>query len=584
MKASELKKKYIEFFIEKGHRALSSSSLIPENDPTVLFTTAGMHPLVPYLMGQHHPLGRRIVDVQKCLRTDDIDDVGDNFHNTFFEMLGNWSFGDYFKEESIAWSYEFLTSRKWLGLNPEKLSVTVFEGDSYVRRDNESAGIWISLGIPEERVFFLPKKDNWWGPAGETGPCGPDTEIFYDTGSQKCSTDCKPGCSCGKYVEIWNNVFMEYNKTSNGFEILKQRNVDTGMGLERTSAVLQGKNNIYETELFSPILNEIIRCSSVRIEKSERIIADHIRAAVFILGDHKSVVPSNIGHGYVLRRLLRRAIRHSKQIGANSELLKSLAKIIIENYGKEHEELTMNTNFILSEIEKEEEKFEKTLETGIAYFEKIKPEYEKISGKDAFLLFQSYGFPIEMTSELAKEKGFYVDMKGFHEEFKKHQELSRTVSAGSFKSGLANSSEVTMKLHTATHLLNQALREVLKNNDIHQKGSNITSERTRFDFNFDRKITEEEIMLVEDWVNSRILERLDVKREDMTVEEAKRSGAQGVFDSKYGDKVSVYTIGNFSKEICAGPHVSNTSEIGKFKIIKEESVAAGVRRIKAIIE
>jgi alanyl-tRNA synthetase len=584
MEASELKKKYIEFFISKGHQAVSSVSLIPENDPTVLFTTAGMHPLVPYLLGQPHPMGKRIVNVQKCLRTDDIDDVGDNFHNTFFEMLGNWSLGDYFKEESISWSHEFLTSKQWLNIMPEKLFVTVFAGDSDAPRDNESAGIWISLGIAEDHIFFLEKKDNWWGPAGETGPCGPDTEIFYDTNKQKCSDECKPGCSCGKYVEIWNNVFMEYNKTKSGFEPLRQRNVDTGMGVERTAAVLQGKDNVYDTELFFPIISEIRKSTKHFSKVSERIIADHMRAAVFVLGDNKAVSPSNIGHGYVVRRLIRRAIRHAKQLDAEQGLLKKLAEIVIENYSDEHGELGKNRDFILSELEKEEERFSKTLETGIAYFEKLSLKGDEISGKEAFLLFQSYGFPIEMTKELAKEKGISLDIQGFDLEFKNHQELSRTASAGVFKSGLADISEQTKKLHTASHLLAAALRNVLGAEEVHQKGSNITPERLRFDFNFDRKLTKEELKKTENMVNQKINEALPVVMQEMSPEQAKKDGAQGVFDSKYGNNIYVYSIGNFSKEICAGPHVSNTKEIGKFKILKEESVAAGVRRIKAIVE
>lgn len=583
MEASELKRKYVEFFHSRGHKEISSASLIPENDPTVLFTTAGMHPLVPYLMGQKHPLGSRIVDVQKCLRTDDIDDVGDNFHNTFFEMLGNWSFGDYFKKESIEWSYEFLTGKKWLNIDPEKLYVTVFSGDDDAPRDEESARIWKESGIPESRIFYLPKKDNWWGPAGETGPCGPDTEIFYDTGTEKCSPDCKPGCGCGKYVEIWNNVFMEYKKTKSGFERLEQRNVDTGMGVERTAAVLQGKNSVYETELFLPVIREIRAASKKWNHVSERIIADHMRAAVFILGDHKGITPSNIGHGYILRRLIRRAIRHSRQLGISEGFVSRIAGIIIEEYGKENPELSKNREFIIGEVATEEERFRKTIETGLSYFSKIEAPGNIISGKDAFLLFQSYGFPIEMTVELAKENGLSVDMEGFKKEYSNHQELSRKSTEGIFKSGLQDHGEKTVRYHTATHLLHQALMEVL-GKEAKQRGSNITPERLRFDFSFPRKLSYEEIRKVEETVNEKIKHGADVVCEEMTPEEAKKRGAIGLFDQKYGEKVSVYSVGDFSKEICTGPHVKNIRELGRFRIIKEEAVAAGVRRIKAVLE
>lgn len=583
MKASELKRKYVEFFQSKGHRAITSASLIPENDPTVLFTTAGMHPLVPYLMGQKHPLGKRIVDVQKCLRTDDIEDVGDNFHNTFFEMLGNWSLGDYFKNESISWSYEFLTSRHWLGINPEKLSVTVFAGDDDAPRDEESARIWKEVGIPETRIYYLPKKDNWWGPAGETGPCGPDTEIFFDTGSEKCSESCRPGCACGKYVEIWNNVFMEYKKTKNGFEKLEQRNVDTGMGVERTAAVLQGKTNVYDTELFLPIIREIRASSKKWNHVSERILADHMRASVFILGDHKGITPSNIGHGYILRRLIRRAIRHSRQLGISEGFVSKIAVIIIEEYEKENSELSQNRDFILNEICKEEERFRKTIELGLSYFSKIEAPGNVISGKDAFLLFQSYGFPVEMTVELARENGLSVDTEGFEKEYSSHQELSRKSSEGVFKSGLQDHSEMSVKYHTATHLLHCAIREVL-GEDAKQRGSNITPERLRFDFSFPRKLSEEEISKIEDSVNRKIRQGAEVSYEEMTPEQAKKSGAVGLFDQKYGEKVTVYSMGEFSKEICTGPHVKNTMELGRFRIVKEEAVASGVRRIRAVLE
>jgi alanyl-tRNA synthetase len=582
MQAKELKKKYIKFFETRDHRAISSASIIPENDPTVLFTTAGMHPLVPFLLGQKHPQGSRLVDVQKCMRTDDIDDVGDNFHNTFFEMLGNWSLGDYFKKESIAWSYEFLTGKQCLNLDKDKLSVTVFAGDDDAPRDGESAKLWMEMGIPKERIYFLPKKDNWWGPAGETGPCGPDTEIFFDTGKEKCSKDCKPGCGCGKYVEIWNNVFMEYNKTKNGYEPLNQRNVDTGMGVERTTAVLQGKDNIYETELFLPLIKEIRNASGRENMVSERVIADHMRAAVFILGDHKGISPSNLGHGYVLRRLIRRAIRHARQLGLETGFITGLAELVIGMYKEETPYLEENRDFIISELQKEEEKFRKTIELGLSYFSKLSA-CKVISGKDAFLLFQSYGFPIEMTRELAKENNLSVNEKGFEEEFAKHQELSRKGSEAIFKSGLQDHSDISVKYHTATHLLHQSLRTVL-GESVKQRGSNITPERLRFDFSFDRKMSQEELKAVEELVNQKITESLVVECRKMSPDEAKKSGAMGLFDHKYGEMVTVYNIHGFSKEICTGPHVKNTLELGKFRIVKEEAVAAGVRRIKAVLE
>jgi alanyl-tRNA synthetase len=587
MLAKELKSKYLEFFKEKGHKVIENAPLIPENDPTVLFTTAGMHPLIPFLLGHPHPLGKRLVNVQKCLRTDDIDKIGDDFHLTFFEMLGNWSLGDYWKEEAIKWSWEFLTDKKWLGLDKERLYVSVFAGDEDAPRDEESARIWESLGLPKEKIFFLPKKDNWWGPAGNTGPCGPDTEMFWDTGKEPCSKECKPGCPCGKYFEIWNDVFMEYNKTAEGkYEPLKQRNVDTGMGVERTTAVLQGKKSVYEIETMKPIVEKIKEISKIinpdeNQEKSIRIITDHIRASVFILAE--GIEPSNKDHGYVLRRLIRRSIRHGKLIGIDKDFLEEIAKVVIEIYKEDYPELEKNKEFILTQIKKEETKFRNTLSQGIKKFFEIVKKEKYISGKNAFLLFQSFGFPIEMTKELAKENNIEVDEKGFEEEFKKHQEISRVGAEKKFKGGLADTSEKTTRLHTATHLLNEAIRRVLGRRDIVQKGSNITPERLRFDFNFDRKLTDEEIKKIEDLVNEKIKEGLPVKREFMTIEEAKRRGAQAVFEHKYDEIVSVYSIGDFSIEVCGGPHVNNTREVGRFKIIKEESVAAGIRRIKAIV-
>ncbi len=615
MQAKELKKKYMEFFKEKKHSIIPSASLIPEHDPTVLFTTAGMHPLVPYLMGQPHPQGKRLANVQKCIRTGDIDEVGDPSHLTFFEMLGNWSLGDYFKEEAIKWSLEFLT--KVLGFNPDTLSITVFKGDKDAPKDKESADVWKSLGIPEERIYYLSKKDNWWGPAGKTGPCGPCTEMFIDTGIKKCSKDCKPGCFCGKYFEVWNDVFMEYNKVAEGkYERLKQKNVDTGMGVERTAAMLQGKKTVYEIETFTPIIEKIkelanIQTTNEKQELSIRIITDHIKASTFILGDDLGIAPSNLDQGYILRRFIRRSIRHGKLLGIEKEFLTELAEIVINLHKEDYKELEKNKEFILDEIKKEGDKFRKTLEKGLREFERmakaiIEPakqmqksiekatepirrmqksiEKAILPAKKAFLLFQSFGFPIEVIRELAQERKIKVDVKGFQEEFKKHQALSRVGAEKRFKGGLGDHSVETTKLHTATHLLNQALREVLGKKDIFQKGSNITPERLRFDFNFDRKVEKEELKKVEDWVNERIKEQLEVKREELTIEEAKKKGAQGVFEHKYGEKVFVYSIGNKSIEICGGPHVENTKELGKFKIKKEQSIAAGVRRIKAILE
>ncbi|MBW2991745.1 alanine--tRNA ligase [Candidatus Woesearchaeota archaeon] len=586
MKGSELKKKYLDFFKEKKHAVIDSASLIPEHDPTVLFTTAGMHPLIPFLIGQPHPLGKRLANVQKCIRTGDIDLVGDSCHLTFFEMLGNWSLGDYFKKEAIGWSYEFLT--KVLGFDASKLSITVFAGDKDAPKDEESAKVWMELGIPSERIYYLPKSDNWWGPAGATGPCGPCTEMFIDTGKKKCSPECRPGCGCGKYFEIWNDVFMEYNKLAEGkFEKLKQRNVDTGMGVERTIAMLQGKETVYETELFVPIINEIKRLAKVdnfthEQQRSVWIIADHMKAANFILGDERGIVPSNVDQGYILRRFIRRSIRHGKLLGISGDLCRPIAKKVISMY-KDYPELEKNKKFIMDELLKEEERFRDTLEKGLREFEKIAAEGD-INGKDAFLLFQSFGFPFEIVRELASEKGIKVDEKGFNEEFKKHQELSRVGAEQRFKGGLSEASEQTAKLHTATHLLGEALRKVLKDDDIKQKGSNITAERLRYDFNFDRKLTDEEKKKIEKEVNRVIELGLEVTREEMDLDDALKSGAQAEFGAKYPPKVWVYSVGDYSKEICMGPHVSNTKELGKFKIKKEESTAAGVRRIKAVLE
>jgi len=581
----ELIKKYIEFFKKQNHKEIPSSSLIPENDPTVLFTTAGMHPLVPFLLGQKHPLGKRLVNVQKCIRTVDIEEVGDNVHHTFFEMMGNWSLGDYWKKDAIKMTLEFVT--KELKIPKEKLAVSCFSGDRNAGKDKESTEIWISLGIPKERIAFLGKEDNWWGPAGEYGPCGPDTEIFYYTG-KKVSKEFDPKDK--KWVEIGNNVLMEYNKTKKGYEKATQKNVDFGGGVERTLAILNGLDDNYQTSIFLPIIKEIEKISgknygqNKETTKAMRIISDHIKAATFILADPKTIKPSNTEQGYVLRRLIRRAVRYGRNLGIKGNFTGKIAEKVIPIY-PEYEELKNNKKFIIQELSKEESRFNETLEKGLKKFEEIiKVGKKEISGKDAFLLFQSYGFPVEMTQELVKEKGMKININEYNKEFQKHQELSRTATQGKFKSGLADNSEKTTKLHTATHMLNEALRIVLKDENIRQKGSNINPERLRFDFNFPRKLTEEELKKVEDLINKKISEGLKVTREEMSLKEAIDSGAHGEFGVKYPEIVSVYTIDKFSKEICTGPHVSNTKEIGHFKIIKEESVAAGIRRIKAVVE
>ncbi len=625
MNSKELREKYINFFVSKGHKRIPSASLVPENDPTVLFTTAGMHPLVPYLLGEKHPEGSRLVSVQKCVRTGDIDDVGDSTHNTFFEMLGNWSLGDYFKEESIIWSFEFLTSKEYLGIDPRRINVTVFAGDEDAPKDERAievwgecfkeagviAEIWNGKNNEEARIFPLSKEDNWWGPAGITGPCGPDTEIFIDLGKstnyETCpeGENCKPGCSCGRYVEIWNNVFMEYNKTAEGkFEPLEQKNVDTGMGLERTLAMLNGFDNIYESDVLKPIVEKIKELSENYDEKSARIVADHVRTSVFMIID--GVTPSNLERGYILRRLIRRAVRNARILGLRENSFSLLVGKVIEIYGEEYPALVKNIDNILEEFGKEEGKFEKTLGKGLKEIEKMIIHYKEknleagmeedneifISGEDIFYIFQTYGFPLEMTLEELAKKGIEFEAEkikaDFEEEFKKHQEISKTASAGKFKGGLADNSVETTRLHTAAHLLLQALREVLGEH-VFQKGSNITAERLRFDFSHAEKMTDEEKKKVEDIVNGEIQKALPVKCEEMSLEDAKRLGAMGVFESKYGDKVKVYVVGDeekgiFSKEICGGPHVENISELGKFRIKKEQSSSAGVRRIKAVLE
>ncbi|HHT80653.1 MAG TPA: alanine--tRNA ligase [Spirochaetales bacterium] len=591
--ANQLRQKYIDFFVSKDHTQISGASLIPENDPTVLFTTAGMHPLVPYILGADHPSGKRLTNYQKCIRTGDIEVVGDPHHLTFFEMLGNWSLGDYYKEEAIDFSYEFLT--KVLGIDHELLSVTVFAGDEDVPRDEVAADAWRKHGIPSERIYFLPREDNWWGPAGETGPCGPDSEMFMDTGRPACGPDCRPGCSCGKYFEIWNDVFMGYKKNADGsYSELERKCIDTGMGIERTVAVLQGKKSVYETEVFTPIIAGIEKLCGKEyghdedVDISIRILADHVRTSVFILGDPKGMAPSNMGQGYILRRLIRRAVRHARKLGIEGTFLGELAVIVLGLYNEPYPELEENKNFILKELAAEETKFSETLQKGEREFEKMLPNLLKgtsrqLSGRTAFKLYDTYGFPVELTRELAKEHGFSVDEEGFKKAFEKHQEVSRSGAEHQFKGGLADHSDKTTALHTATHLLHKALRNVLGEH-VGQKGSNITVDRLRFDFTHPAAMTKEEIKQVEDIVNEQIERNLDITVESMTLEEAKEAGAIAFFEGKYGEQVKVYSIGDFSKEVCGGPHVENTSTMGHFKIKKEQSSSAGVRRIKAVLE
>ncbi len=592
LSSNELRSLYLEFFKSKGHAVIPSASLIPENDPTVLFTTAGMHPLVPYLLGEKHPAGTRLTDVQKCVRTGDIDEVGDASHCTFFEMLGNWSLGDYFKKEAIAWSYEFLTGEQWLAIPKEKLYFTCFAGDENAPRDEESFRYWREQGVEEDHIFFLPKEHNWWGPAGITGPCGPDTEMFIDTGKPACGPDCSPACGCGKYLEIWNDVFMQYNKKEDGtFEPLAHKNVDTGMGLDRTICILQGKESVYDTDVFSGILAEISALSGKeygsdpQTTRAFRIVADHIRCATFMLGDEKGITPSNVDQGYVLRRLIRRAIRFASKLGIQEGKLYVVAQKVISQYGSVYPELLANQERILSELNLEEERFQKTIKQGLKEFEKLVTYLKEpvIPGKSAFRLYDTFGFPIEFTEELAAERGFQVDRQGYEEAFKKHQELSHAGAEQRFKGGLADTGEKTARLHTATHLLLAGLKKIL-DPGIYQRGSNITAERLRFDFNFPRPVTKEELAKVEEFVNEAIRQDVPVVCEEMSMQQAKEEGATGIFESKYGDVVKVYTIEGWSKEICGGPHASHTGELGHFKIKKEQSSSAGVRRIKAVLE
>ena len=639
--ADDLRSLFLNFMQKKGHALIPSASIIPENDPTVLFTTAGMHPLVPYLQGQKHPMGKRLTDVQKCIRTGDIDEVGDNSHLTFFEMLGNWSLGDYFKKEAISWSWEFLTSPEYLGIEPERLAFSVFAGDEDCPRDEEAASYWKQAGVKEDHIFFLPKENNWWGPAGITGPCGPDTEMFIIKDQPPCGPDCSPACSCGRFLEIWNDVFMQYDKQKDGtFKPLSQKNVDTGMGLERTFCVLKGVKSVYDTSIFTGIIGKIQELSGKKYGSDEettraiRIIADHMRTATFIIGDDRGVTPSNVDQGYVLRRLIRRAVRHGMKLGMPQGFTCEIAKVIIAQYKATYPELESHGEFILEQLKLEEERFSRTLKKGVAEFEKVvgnirrtrealeaakaektpesagklrpTPEMQPIiaalkdgtatdemfdrvlstldtiDGRSAFKLYDTYGFPIEITTEMAAEQGLKVDTEGFDERFKQHQATSHAGAEHRFKGGLADASEETAKLHTATHLLQAALRKVL-GDEVHQKGSNITAERLRFDFSFGRKMTDEEKAEVEKLVNEAIQAAVPVVCEEMTVAEARAQGAMGLFESKYGERVKVYTMGKYSKEICGGPHARNTGDLKSFKIKKEEASSAGVRRIKAVI-
>ena len=648
LSSNELRALFLKFFQKKGHSVIPSASVIPENDPTVLFTTAGMHPLVPYLLGQKHPQGTRLTDVQKCIHTGDIDEVGDMSHLTFFEMLGNWSLGDYFKDQMIPWSWEFLTSPEWLGIDPDKLAFTVFEGDEDCPRDEEAANLWRKCGVKDDHLFYLPKEHNWWGPAGVTGPCGPDTEMFIIT-KKPCGPDCSPACHCGAYLEIWNDVFMQYNKQKDGsFIPLTQKNVDTGMGLERTICVLNGKKSVYETDAFTGILAKIEELCGKKYTPDDentrafRIVADHMRTSTFIIGDPRGIGPSNVGQGYILRRLIRRAVRYGMGLGLQEGFTAEIAKVIIDQYKAVYPELEQNKAFVLEQLTLEEGRFARTLKQGEKEFDKVmnnlrrtreamekiladdtlaaaeeavkthvlrpqpdmvsaieavkagdlakvKAECQKIhdslnviDGRSAFKLYDTYGFPIEITKELAAENALTVDEADFAKRFEQHQATSRSGAEQIFKGGLADHSEQTTCLHTATHLLQAALRKVL-GDEVHQKGSNITAERLRFDFTFGRKVTPEELAQVEALVNEAIAAKVPITMEEMTVSEAKAQGAMGLFESKYGEVVRVYTMGPYSKEICGGPHANNTGDLVSFKIIKEEASSAGVRRIKATI-
>ena len=592
MTSGELRSMWLNFFKSKGHAVIPSASVIPENDPTVLFTTAGMHPLVPYLLGSKHPAGTRLTDVQKCIRTGDIDEVGDASHLTFFEMLGNWSLGDYFKKEMIAWSWEFLTSPEYLGLDKDKLTFTVFEGEGDIPRDEEAANYWMENGVKKENIYFLPREHNWWGPAGQTGPCGPDTEMFIIKDQPPCGPNCSPACSCGRFLEIWNDVFMQYNKTADGQYVpMAKKNVDTGMGLERTVCTLNGCKTVYETDAFTGIIAKISELSGKHYDDDEattrafRIVADHLRTSTFIMGDPRGVSPSNVDQGYVLRRLIRRAVRFGMELGMQEGFTAEIGKVVIDQYAEVYPELKQNEAFVLEQFKLEETRFARTLRQGEREFEKAVSrmgESKVIDGMVAFNLYATYGFPIEMTRELAREHGLTVDEAGFEKHFAEHQKSSHAGAEQRFKGGLADSSAQSARLHTATHLLHAALRRVL-GDEVAQKGSNITPERLRFDFSFGRKVTKDELAQVEALVNEWIKADVPVVMTETTVEDAKKEGAIGLFESKYGERVRMYTMGEYSKEICGGPHASHTGELVSFKILKEESSSAGVRRIKAVI-
>ncbi len=600
MQTNEIRQKFLDFFKEKQHAIIPSASVIPENDPTVLFTTAGMHPLVPYLLGEKHPAGTRLANVQKCVRTGDIDEVGDNRHLTFFEMLGNWSLGDYFKREAITWSFEFLTSPRWLNLDPNRIYVTVFEGDADAPRDLESVAIWQDAfqrrGIEarfNDRIFAYPKDKNWWGPAGQTGPCGPDTEIFWDTRQPhdgRFGAECHPNCDCGRFIEIWNNVFMEYAKTpAAAFEPLAQRNVDTGMGLERIVAVLQGKSTVFDTDNFREMLDKVATVAGKAYgaheedDRAMRIVVDHVRTAVFMIGDPRGITPSNVDQGYILRRLIRRAVRYGRQLGIEGFFTSRIAEKVMELFHEAYPELETNRDRIIGELDAEEDKFSRTLQNGLREAAKLKEElssFALIPGERAFYLYESFGFPKELTEEVLGKK---VEEAEWEAAMKAHQDLSRQGAEKKFKGGLADHSWETTRLHTATHLLHKALRNVLGEH-VEQKGSNITAERLRFDFSHPNKMTPEEIAKVEEMVNEAIARDLQVHYQEMSVPDAKRNGAIGLFEDRYGDTVKVYVVGDYSMEICGGPHVRHTGQVGRFKIQKEEASSAGVRRIKAVVE
>ncbi|HZU69982.1 MAG TPA: alanine--tRNA ligase [Ktedonobacteraceae bacterium] len=595
MSGEQLRQSFLSFFAERGHTIIPSAPLVPENDPTALFISAGMQPLVPYLLGESHPGGKRLANVQKCLRTDDIEEVGDISHNTFFEMLGFWSLGDYWKQDSQRWTLEWFT--QVLGLEQERISVTVFAGDNDAPRDDEAARVWLELGIPQERIYYLPKKDNWWGPAGTTGPCGPDSELFYDTGLPKHGPDCRPGCSCGKYIEIGNNVFLQYNKTAQGtFEPLKQRNIDVGLGLERTLCVVLGTEDVYSTDLFSTIVQRIhelrtrqgskIALPPEQEQRLVRIIADHLRAATFLIAD--GVTPSNVEQGYICRRLIRRAVRCGHELGISGAFIAEVAQAVIDRYGAVYPELDQHRTTIAGELTREEERFGRTLARGLREFEKIEQGLHRqgqtvVPGEAVFRLFDTFGFPPTLTAELAQERGLTADLEGFDTLFKRHQERSRQANTEKFKGGLADHSERTTQLHTATHLLHQALRDVLGTH-VHQMGSNITPQRLRFDFSHPTKLTPAEIKRVEDRVNQQIQRDLPVTMEVMPLQQALDQGALAFFGERYGDLVKVYKIGDYSMEVCGGPHVQHTGTMGHFRVLKAENIGQGVQRIRAVLE